>query len=549
MKGSLYDKQEKYHDCGSFYDNRKWNSVFFLNKNNERQTNLTYTRLALPSQYSVKPLANESSLVTSDTNDTVSSSSSTSSDSSGAINPTSRTTVVSSGLPDAGTWVNDFQNVNQSHALGIAGQFNIFARNMNTTQNHPVFGNFATQNVKTQSWVVNGNKSLSYVQDKITSDGDSIGFNSDTLVLGQSFNYNPDFQWGRPAINGIRLDTAPKKLRQDTGGSKYIDFDAEFDRLNAASANIANYSKNNVPLVNNYYGLITFDASNIPAKDNVKYMVVKASDIPTTNSRLNVTGVTADQKIVSTVDTTGVSDVSTTNLEFVNGTQDKSILFNYYNEAGQSSFAGNVSWGTINGNIGAILAPQATITLASTAFKGNIIAKNFVNNYMGEQTSNYPDVPVPTGDTPANQPQLISVPDIDFGSHKLGIKNSTIGDWQGNFALEGQKGKAININVAVTQPFTDVNGRIADQLNLQLLQSDYQSGDLVTTSQEMNGSSAKINYWIWQDNGQGNLLSDWQYNKEHNQNIFYAMQMSNLQTVKFTGSYTAKLRWTLTDSP
>ena len=174
---------------------------------------------------------------------------------SNSKNATRQSVVVNSRLPKAGTWVDDFQNVNQSHALGIAGQFNIFARNMNTTQNHPVFGNFATQNVKTQSWVVNGNKSLSYVQDKITSDGDSIGFNSDTLVLGQSFNYNPDFQWGRPAINGIRLDTAPKKLRQDTGGSKYIDFDAEFDRLNAASANIANYSKNNVPLVNNYYGL------------------------------------------------------------------------------------------------------------------------------------------------------------------------------------------------------------------------------------------------------------------------------------------------------
>ena len=530
-------------------------TLYFQSQNDKNQVHTTYARSALPSQYEIKSLTNESSSSISD-GDTISSSSSPSSSvSTSAIEPsnsknaTRQSVVVNSRLPKAGTWVDDFQNVNQSHALGIAGQFNIFARNMNTTQNHPVFGNFATQNVKTQSWVVNGNKSLSYVQDKITSDGDSIGFNSDTLVLGQSFNYNPDFQWGRPAINGIRLDTAPKKLRQDTGGSKYIDFDAEFDRLNAASANIANYSKNNVPLVNNYYGLITFDASNIPAKDNVKYMVVKASDIPATNSRLNVTGVTADQKIVITVDTTGVSDVSTTNLEFVNGTQDKSILFNYYNEAGQSSFAGNVSWGTINGNIGAILAPQATITLASTAFKGNIIAKNFVNNYMGEQTSNYPDVPVPTGDTPANQPQLISVPDIDFGSHKLGIKNSTIGDWQGNFALEGQKGKAININVAVTQPFTDVNGRIADQLNLQLLQSDYQSGDLVTTSQEMNGSSAKINYWIWQDNGQGNLLSDWQYNKEHNQNIFYAMQMSNLQTVKFTGSYTAKLRWTLTDSP
>jgi len=527
----------------------------FQSQNDKTQVHTTYARSALPSQYQIKPLDNESSSSTSDGDTTSSSSSISSSAATHATEPsnskktTRQSVVMSTRLPKAGTWVDDFQNVNQNNALGIAGQFNIFARNMNTTQNHPVYGNFATQNVKTQSWVVNGNKSLSYVQNNITSEGDAIGFNSDTLVLGQSFNYNPDFQWGRPAINGIRLDTVPKKLRQDAGGSKYIDFDAEFDRLNASSANIANYSKNNVPAVNNYYGLVTFDASNIPAKDNVKYMLVKASDMPTMNGRLNVTGVAADQKTVITVDTTGVNDVSTTNLQFVNGTQDKSILFNYYNETGQSSFTGNVSWGTINGNIGAILAPQATITLASTAFKGNIIAKNFINTYMGEQPGNYPDVPVPTGDKPITQPQLISVPDVDFGSHKLGIQNSIIGDWQGNFALEGQKGQAININVAVTQPFTDVNGRIADQLNLQLLQSNYQSGNLVTTSQEMNSSSAKINYWIWQDNGQGNLLVDWQYNKEHNQNIFYAMQMSNLQTVKNTGSYTAKMRWTLTDSP
>lgn len=531
-------------------------TIFFQNKNDKPQTNATYARSGLPSQYEIKSLANESSSSNS-ADDTMSSSSSASSSSENsntteAESPKLTSRAADSGLPSAGNWTDDFKNVNQNNALGIAGQFNVFSRNMDTTQNRQVFGNFATQNVKTQSWVVNGNKSLSYVQNNITSDGDSIGFNSDTLVLGQSFNYNPDFQWGRPAINDIRLDTAPKNLRQDANGSKYIDFDAEFNRLSTSSENIANYSKNNVPVVTNYYGLITFDASNIPAKDNVKYMIVKVSDLSGMNNQLNVTGVAADQRIVITVDTTGVSDVATTNLKFVNGTEDKGIFFNYYNETGQSNFTGSVNLGPTNGNIGAVLAPQATVTLATTAFKGNVVAKNFVNNNMGEQSGNYSDVAVPTTNAPSSKPKLLSVPDIDFGDHKMGSQNSVIGEWRGKFSLEGHKDEThkLIINVAMTQPFTDANGRVADQLSMQLLKNNYQSGSLVTTSDEVSGGeSAEINYWIWQDNGQGNLLADWQYNKENKRNIFYDMQISNLKTAKNTGSYTAKLRWTLTDSP
>ncbi|CAM3078756.1 collagen-binding domain-containing protein [Leuconostoc rapi] len=412
-------------------------AVYFQHTNDKSEM---FVRSSRPSQYEMKPLANEASSSTED--GAIMSSSNSSSENSKkpeseAPKITSRAVISDSGLPTAGNWTDDFKNVNQNNALGIAGQFNVFARNMDTTQNHPVDGNFATQTVKTQSWVVNGNKSLSYVQNNITSDGDSIGFNSDTLILGQSFNYNPDFQWGRPAINGIRLDTAPKNLRQDANGSKYIDFDAEFNRLSTSSENIAHYSKNNVPIVTNYYGLITFDVTNIPAKDNIKYMTVKASDLSGMNNRLNVTGVAANQRIVITVDTTGVNDVSTTNLTFVNGTEDKGIFFNYYNEAGQSNFAGNVNLGTTNDNIGAVLAPQATVTLATTAFKGNIVAKNFINNYMGEQSGNYSDIAVPTTDTPSSKPKLLSVPDIDFGDHKIGSQNSVVGEWRGNFALEG----------------------------------------------------------------------------------------------------------------
>jgi len=28
MKGILYDKKEKYHACGNFYDNSKWHILF-----------------------------------------------------------------------------------------------------------------------------------------------------------------------------------------------------------------------------------------------------------------------------------------------------------------------------------------------------------------------------------------------------------------------------------------------------------------------------------------------------------------------------------------
>ncbi len=51
-------------------------------------------------------------------------------------------------LPAAGSWKDDFPGVDNSKILGIAGQFNIFTRNLNSTSD--LNGNFASENLNIQ---------------------------------------------------------------------------------------------------------------------------------------------------------------------------------------------------------------------------------------------------------------------------------------------------------------------------------------------------------------------------------------------------------------
>ena len=101
----------------------------------------------------------------------------------------------------------------------------------------------------------------------------------------------------------------------------------------------------------------------------------------------------------------------------------------------------------------------------------------------------------------------------------------------------------------MAKQFTSENGSFANDVSWQLVKSDYSSGSLTTSLQDFTTTSARINYWPWQDDGTGNLLSDWSYNKEKKQYSFYDMQVSNLDTITEIGNYTATLRWTLVDSP
>ncbi|MCT4376623.1 hypothetical protein [Leuconostoc suionicum] len=106
-------------------------------------------------------------------------------------------------LPAAGSWKSDFPSVNDSNVLGIAGQFNYFAKNIDSISNN-LNGNVATQNLKTSGGSQTGNSGISYLQKNIESSDNAAAFKSDTLILGSSLVYKDKIiNDSRPSLNGV----------------------------------------------------------------------------------------------------------------------------------------------------------------------------------------------------------------------------------------------------------------------------------------------------------------------------------------------------------
>lgn len=452
-------------------------------------------------------------------------------------------------LPAAGHWQDDFSELTNT-VLGLSGQFNIFSKTMDL-DDRPIEGNFATQDMIRKGGSSAGHKGISYLQRSIQSNNDQATFNNDTLILGSSFKYlHPTATDGRSTINGLKLNQTPKVLRQDTDNNEYLDIDTELARLSSVSKIIANHSKNNNATVENKWGgTITIDASHIPSEDNVKYLTVKASDFP--GYSLSIKGISDVEKVVITIDTSGVNNFSTGSMAFDSVSKSKNIMFNFYNIDSETNYTGNVDWQSNNKETSnAILSPEGIVILSGIGtFNGNIVAHKYVGNNTFPTSSTFPDLQLPIDRNNDVSPKLISAPDVDFGSHKMNSETSLIGNWKGNCQVSGEKGKEIKINVELAKQFTSENGSFANDVSWQLVKSDYSSGSLTTSLQDFTTTSARINYWPWQDDGTGNLLSDWSYNKEKKQYSFYDMQVSNLDTITEIGNYTATLRWTLVDSP
>lgn len=472
-------------------------------------------------------------------------------------------------LPAAGTWHTDFSGVSDSNVLGIAGQFNVFAKNIDSRANQGgQNGNFATKNMTAGNTTVNGSKDkISYIQNNITvNGGNSTDLYASKLVLGNSLNFNSNIN----TLNSYTFNNPkPSDFTQDKGDSKYIDIDYEFTQLSGKSKTIANSTKDNVPVVTNQYGLVTFYATNISAQKNVKYLTVKASDMPGDWGQLDIQGVSSDQQLVITIDTSGVSDFTARYSERT-GTDNTKILFNFYNVSENSNFTGTINWGKSTGNVSnAILAPNATVNLLSGAFKGNIIASTININSYNASTDNYPDVPVPqnpdaSGTPSSTNPQLNSVPDVNFGSHKLNSETSLIGSWTSKFEMSGEiSTDPTKINLSLKNNFTlnsdsnnsDLN-KTAD-VKWWLVKSNYQSGALVSNAEPITNNPASIDFWFYDpDNPErktGNVTNDvivsWEHNKKKKTNIFYDIVINNLNAVPEPGDYTATLTWQLANVP
>jgi len=251
-------------------------------------------------------------------------------------------------------------------------------------------------------------------------------------------------------------------------------------------------------------------------------------------------------KIVITIDTTGINSFSTGWISLQNDTTKTNILFNFFNVKSQTDFSGDIQWNVTNGATNAILAPRASVTVNSSAFNGNIVAQTVNNNNKSFQQSDshYPDATVPS-DSSTSTPKLISAPNVNFGSHKLNSATSLIGSWDGDFKVSGEKGQEIKINVSLAQNFKYANGKDTG-VTWQLVKSDYSSGTLETSSQDISTTPASITY---NDDGTGDLIASWIHNRENKQYIFYDIQISKLNSVTEAGDYTATLKWELADSP
>lgn len=448
-------------------------------------------------------------------------------------------------LPAAGSWKDDFPGVDNSKILGIAGQFNIFAKNIDSTANSGgLNGNFATENLTTlgNNQVTNGSSNkISYIQKNLTvRDVNKTDLHASKLVLGQSLI----FDTSNLTLNNYTLkEPKPSTFTQDENDSKYVDIDSELARLSNNSRTIAMNTKNNQPLISGNQWSRVFDASNIIAQNNVKYLTVKSTDMP--SGGLSVIGIEDNEKVVITIDTSGITTFSTGWSYLQSGTDDKNIIFNFYNTSQDSNYTGSVEWKLRNGDASnAILAPNATVSLAQTQFKGNIVALNFIKVYTINDSDNYPDVPV-ASNLSASTPKLESVPKVNFGSHKLRSETSLLGNWNGDFKVSGEKGQEIKINVSLAQNFKYANGKDTG-VTWQLVKSDYSSGTLETSSQDISTTPASITY---NDDGTGDLIASWIHNRENKQYIFYDIQISKLNSVTEAGDYTATLKWELADSP
>lgn len=97
------------------------------------------------------------------------------------------------------------------------------------------------------------------------------------LVLGQSLI----FDTSNLTLNNYTLkEPKPSTFTQDENDSKYVDIDSELARLSNNSRTIAMNTKNNQPLISGNQWSRVFDASNIIAQNNVKYLTVKSTDMP-----------------------------------------------------------------------------------------------------------------------------------------------------------------------------------------------------------------------------------------------------------------------------
>ncbi|MGX7157328.1 collagen-binding domain-containing protein [Enterococcus villorum] len=269
--------------------------------------------------------------------------------------------------------------------LGIASQFHVFSKGKTTVNAH-TDGNIATKELDAKNNfgtdVISGDLQLeiNYVQmtDSLIGSSFVSGDNNriNKFVVGSSISTG--IENDRAVVNGSRVDhLSASELYQDRPGNVYIDFEAEFAKLEAASGTLMalnpakTYTSNDFPDMNNR----TIDVTGM-GESNFVSINVDASVLEM-NTPLNI--LNPENKVL-------VINVVNAPADFAIQSQ---IHYNDRTNHETEDFSdANISWNFENSltNLavnapfqGTIIAPKADVT-ANQNMDGTIIGKNVTLN-------------------------------------------------------------------------------------------------------------------------------------------------------------------------
>lgn len=309
-------------------------------------------------------------------------------------------TQANDAVADGGNVTDDYPDLH--NMLGVSSQFHIFAREAELHAH--TNGNIAVQNL-----VGNVNfgtniieelldKDISYIQNITNIAGSSFVSAGETrsnkVIFGENIDIdvsNPN----RPMVNGVYIDhLLASEVYQDKDGNVYIDFDAEFAKLEKLSASLseqtanATYSNDSFDDMNQR----VIDVTDMEPDADGHIVINLSADVLNTSTPLTIKGLSADpdgNTVIINVDTAGSTNYqvnSQIKIIYDDGTErnnqetedfgDNHLLWNFYDSTASDKLATGVI--SVDRPFqGSILAPAAEID-ANQNIDGNLIA-NKVN--------------------------------------------------------------------------------------------------------------------------------------------------------------------------
>ncbi|EQM54077.1 cell surface protein [Lactiplantibacillus plantarum EGD-AQ4] len=309
-------------------------------------------------------------------------------------------TQANDAVADGGNVTDDYPDLH--NMLGVSSQFHIFAREAELHAH--TNGNIAVQNL-----VGNVNfgtniieelldKDISYIQNITNIAGSSFVSAGETrsnkVIFGENIDIdvsNPN----RPMVNGVYIDhLLASEVYQDKDGNVYIDFDAEFAKLEKLSASLseqtanASYSNDSFDDMNQR----VIDVTDMEPDADGHIVINLSADVLNMSTPLTIKGLSADpdgNTVIINVDTAGSTNYqvnSQIKIIYDDGTErnnqetedfgDNHLLWNFYDSTASDKLATGVI--SVDRPFqGSILAPAAEID-ANQNIDGNLIA-NKVN--------------------------------------------------------------------------------------------------------------------------------------------------------------------------